>query len=141
MNEYDDASFLLDAPAYSEEEWEERPKCNWSYPPRRTPELTLPGFICYAEPRWRFMTTFSNASKTDTSYCHPHSLLFHEGVHRWAQIDHNTKASTMVYDLTTEEVCPCSNGDDCAPLEEYKAQRIPERKIERDQDAQSPWNV
>jgi hypothetical protein len=137
----DEAQFLLDAPSYSEEEWEERPRCNWSYPPRRSPEYSLPGYTCYAEPRWRFMTTFSNASKTDTLYCQLHSLLFHEGVQRWAMIDHNTKASTRVIDLITEEVCPCTDGDECDPLLEYKGQRIPERKVRRDQNAQNPWSA
>src|SRR5262245_9276339 len=100
--EDDDAQFILDAPEYSDEEWEERPKCNWSYPSFRFAEYQLPGFTCLNEPRWRFMTTFSNASKTDTIYCHVHGIFFHEGVYNWSLIDHNTKADTMVIDMTTE---------------------------------------
>jgi len=139
----DDGSgaFLLDAPEYSDEEWEERPKCHWAYGPLRLADRTIPGFACGGEPRWRFLTTYSNASKTDTVYCHFHGIMFHEGVYTWTMIDHNTKADTMVIDMTTEEVCECVNGEWCASLLEYRERMYtPQQRIERSRDALEFWN-
>jgi hypothetical protein len=139
----DDGSgaFLLDAPEYSDEEWEERPKCNWAYGPLRLADRTIPGFACAGEPRWRFMTTYSNASKTDTMYCHYHGIFFHASVRNWAMIDHNTKADTMVIDMTTEEVCICTSGDECAAMLEYrKRNRERAAKVKRSSDALEFWN-
>lgn len=139
--EDDDAQFILDAPEYSDEEWEERPKCNWSYPSFRFAEYQLPGFTCLNEPRWRFMTTFSNASKTDTIYCHVHGIFFHEGVYNWSLIDHNTKADTMVIDMTTEEVCSCTNSEECDAMREYRAREWkPQEKVTRALGALEFWN-
>jgi len=139
--EDDDALFLLDAPEYSDEEWQERPRCNWSYPAFTFAEYRLPAYTCPFEPRWRFLTTYSNASKTDTIYCHLHGILFHYGVANWAMIDHNTKADTTVIDMTTEEVCICTQGDECAAIIEYRERtREPEVKVERALGAQEHWN-
>lgn len=119
----DDGDFLLDAPEYSEEAWEERPKCNWSWPPVFSFGKVRPGYTCYSQPRWRFLTTYSNASKTDTSYCHHHGMMFHEGVYTWTLIDHNTKAATTVIDLDINQVCICTDGHECPTLEEFRMSR------------------
>jgi hypothetical protein len=137
----DGAEFLLDAPEYSDEEWEERPRCNWSFPSFTFKEYKLPAYACPGEPRWRFLTTYSNALKTNTIYCHTHGIFFHEGVYTRTMIDHMTLPDTTVIDMTTEEVCECTNGEECAAMAEQRERtRQPRETVVRALGALEFWN-
>jgi|SRR5215467_4591347 len=130
--------FVLD-----DEEWDttaEIQRCDWNYPPRSWPTYS-PGFTCYKPVYWRINTTFSNASKTETFYCREHGLMFHEGTAKWANIDHATKASTDIWNLSTGKLCVCSKGDDCEAMLEYAAKRVrPTSRIVPDDTARKAWD-
>jgi hypothetical protein len=145
-----DGAFLLDVPEWSEEEWAERPRCGWAWnagwryvtdSDGTSRKMQYPSYQCPNEPIWREQTTYANALKTTSYHCHKHSLGAHESTQRWANIDHNTKGDTVIYNMRTEEKCPCHKGDMCALAEEWHRLHPPQIRPPADADAEKVYNL
>lgn len=145
-----DDTFVLDSEEVSDQEWQERPRCNWRYSARTEYIRQIDGtlsvvkherFDCLLPVAYRLDVTYSNASKTSSLYCKKHGALFHADTFKWFHIEHNTKASSRITILETDTICPCSEGNDCEIADEFN--RIDSQiktPIAADVNAKKAWN-